>query len=218
MINNCAGGVTPWGTWLTCEENINYYFSGKLADEPPEASELQALSASPATPMHWGRFTIRASTSERSPTSRTASAGSSRSIPSTQAPCRGSAPRWAASSTRARPASSSRTAATSSTRATTSASTTSTLRHRRRGRPADRQANRDLLDRGTLSVARFDADGRGTWLPLVLRAGPADAANGFCEPGRRADRGAARRRRARRHQDGPARRTSRPTRRPARST
>jgi len=64
MFNNCAGGKTPWGTWLTCEENFNQYFAnnGQVADAAIKAAHTRYGVASGATERRWENFYSRFNT------------------------------------------------------------------------------------------------------------------------------------------------------------
>lgn len=54
-VNNCSGGVTPWGTILSGEENFNSYFGA--AETSPEPS--------PETAARWKRYGIKVEPSQR---------------------------------------------------------------------------------------------------------------------------------------------------------
>jgi secreted PhoX family phosphatase len=59
--NNCSGGVTPWGTILSGEENVNQYFANANAVTDPVARARLARYGFPggATDRKWERFDKR---------------------------------------------------------------------------------------------------------------------------------------------------------------
>ncbi|MFI5714740.1 PhoX family protein [Nocardia sp. NPDC051750] len=58
-INNCSGGVTPWGTVLSGEENFNAYFIGTSAD-PATAARLERYGIGESdSPHFWEKFDKR---------------------------------------------------------------------------------------------------------------------------------------------------------------
>ncbi|TFL15953.1 PhoX family protein [Jannaschia formosa] len=186
-FNNCAGGITPWGTWLMAEENFNGYFWGEednaeqegLEDEP--AKILYARYGVPGKWYAWGKFDDRFHV------------GKEPNEPNRHG--------WIVEVNPADPDSTpvKRTALGRCKHEGAMPAVNGDGRvalfmgdderfdyvYRFVTQDAYDPENRDpdILDRGTLSVARFDADGSMTWIPLIHGEGPLTAENGFSDQG-----------------------------------
>ncbi len=183
-LNNCASSKTPWGTYLSGEENFAFYFNA--GDEPsahhrryglrkagfyrwPEGDERFDTVKHPNEPNRFGWVVeIDPMDPSATPIKRTALG---------RAAHEGA---WVG--------------VTRDGRAVVYSGEDARFEYiykfvsRDRIAPArpgvsQAQANRTLLDHGTLFVARFDADGRGQWLPLVAGQGPLTPAQGFADQG-----------------------------------
>jgi secreted PhoX family phosphatase len=178
MLSNCAGGVTPWGTWLSGEENAHQYFWGTLDDSHPEASGFRRYGV-PGRGYRWGlhheRFDI------------------------TKEPREANRFGWVVEIDPLDPAATPKKH-TALGRFRHEGAEGVIARDGRyvvysgdddrfwfvykfvtagRVNPNDRTANMNLLADGTLYAARYDKDGSGEWLPLVAGQGKLTPENGF---------------------------------------
>ncbi len=176
-INNCAGGVTPWGTYVMAEENIHGYFSGELPADHKEAANYKRMGIPEGAyewAAHYDRFDLAKEPNEANrfgwmvevdvndptsaPKKRTALGRFKHEGAESIVNKDGRVVFYLGDDERFD--------------YVYKFVTTSAL-------SSDMAANKDLLDSGTLYVAKFAEDGTLEWLPIVHGEGPLTAENGF---------------------------------------
>ncbi len=175
-INNCANGYTPWGTYLTCEENWNGYFANGGAI-PPEQRRY-GMTAQGAG-YRWHEFDTRfdAAAHPNEPNRFGWIVEIDPYDPSYQ-------PVKRTSLGRIKHEGAAR-AITKDDRVVFYMGDDQQFEYiykwvsRDAWNRNDRAANRDFLDHGTLYAAKFNADGAGQWLELTQGKNGLTAANGF---------------------------------------
>jgi uncharacterized protein len=185
-LNNCASGITPWGTYLTCEENFINYFKGP--DEPSAHERRWGLRKGDPTGNRWSEHDERFDAGKHpNEPHRFGWVVEIDPFDASATPVKRTALGRAAHE-------GATVAMTKDGRAVIYMGEDSRFEYIYKFVSRDKavvgggaRANATLLDHGTLYVARFDADGSGRWIALthanVQVQGPLTAVNGFADQG-----------------------------------
>ena len=169
-FNNCAGGTTPWGTVLTAEENFNQYFANgaSAVDATTKANHARYGIPNGASSRLWEKvYPLRfdCAVAENEPFKFGWNVEVDINDPNSTPIKRTAMGRFKHEAAT--------TTLTADKRVAVYMGDDErfefTYKYVSTGRfdPAKGLANGDLLDDGVLHVAKFAADGTGTWIPLV---------------------------------------------------